>query len=182
MTDHDKAGQARESLVDSVKGKAKELFGAVTGNDSLTAEGQLQQAEAKQRKEAATIQSVADAEARDARADVAEARREGAQERAAVNAEAAAEKSAVESQQAAEKRAVEQAAQRELDEQRTQADLDAERREREAEAEQRAGIRDADSQLAGALEEHREAVQESASAHAEADRIRRQADNLDNDA
>ena len=39
MTKHDKADQARKGLIDSVKGKAKELVGAVTGNDSLTAEG-----------------------------------------------------------------------------------------------------------------------------------------------
>ncbi len=26
MTDHDKAGQAREGLMDTVKGKAKEVF------------------------------------------------------------------------------------------------------------------------------------------------------------
>ena len=38
MTDRDKSGQAREALIDSVKGKAKEIAGAVTGNDSLTAE------------------------------------------------------------------------------------------------------------------------------------------------
>ncbi|KWX67724.1 iron-containing alcohol dehydrogenase [Mycobacterium sp. NAZ190054] len=42
----DKAAQTRKSFVDSVKGKAKEVAGAVTGNDSLTAEGQLDQAQA----------------------------------------------------------------------------------------------------------------------------------------
>ena len=36
-------------MVDSVKGKAKEVVGAVTGNDSLTAEGQLDQVNAKER-------------------------------------------------------------------------------------------------------------------------------------
>jgi uncharacterized protein YjbJ (UPF0337 family) len=42
--------EARKGLIDSVKGKAKEIAGAVTGNDSLTAEGQLEQTQAKERK------------------------------------------------------------------------------------------------------------------------------------
>ena len=33
MGEHDKADEARKGLVDSVKGKAKEIVGAVTGND-----------------------------------------------------------------------------------------------------------------------------------------------------
>ena len=55
MTKHDKADQARKGLIDSVKGKAKEIAGAVTGNDSLTAEGQLEQTQAQQRKEATAL-------------------------------------------------------------------------------------------------------------------------------
>jgi uncharacterized protein YjbJ (UPF0337 family) len=39
MTEHSKADEARKGLIDSVKGRAKEIAGAVTGNDSLTAEG-----------------------------------------------------------------------------------------------------------------------------------------------
>ena len=52
MSEHDKAGQARKGLIDTIKGRAKEIVGAVTGNDSLTAEGQLDQVQAQQRKEA----------------------------------------------------------------------------------------------------------------------------------
>ena len=63
MTEHSKAGEARKGLIDSIKGKAKEIAGAVTGNDSLTTEGQLQQAQAQERKEANSVESVADAEA-----------------------------------------------------------------------------------------------------------------------
>src|SRR5690242_1430460 len=88
MTDSGKADQARKGLIDSVKGKAKEVVGAVTGNDSLTAEGQLEQTEAQQRKQASKAEAIADAEAREARAKAAEAKREGAAERSAVNAEA----------------------------------------------------------------------------------------------
>ena len=58
MTDNKKADQAREGLLDSVKGKAKEVIGAVTGNDSLTAEGQLQQVEAQTRKSWPTLEEI----------------------------------------------------------------------------------------------------------------------------
>ena len=47
MSEHKKADQARKGLVDSIMGKAKEFVGAVTGNDSLTAEGQLKQTQAQ---------------------------------------------------------------------------------------------------------------------------------------
>ena len=47
-------------------GKAKEVAGAVLGNDSLAAEGQLQQAEAAARKDASALDAVAGAEAREA--------------------------------------------------------------------------------------------------------------------
>ena len=73
MTEHDKADQARKGLLDSIKGKAKEVAGAVLGNDSLTAEGQLDQAQAQERKEANSVEAVADAEAAQARAEAAEA-------------------------------------------------------------------------------------------------------------
>ena len=86
MTEHNKAAQARKGLIDSVKGKAKEIAGAVTGNDSLTAEGQLEQTQAQQRKEANSVEAVADAEAAQARADATRAKLEGADERLAVSA------------------------------------------------------------------------------------------------
>ena len=85
MTKHDKADEARKGLIDSVKGKAKELVGAVTRNDSLTAEGQLEQTQAQQRKEANALEAVADAEAAQARAEATEAKVEGAEERLAVD-------------------------------------------------------------------------------------------------
>ena len=40
---NEKAAQAREGLVDSLAGKAKEVAGAVSGKDHLVEEGQLQQ-------------------------------------------------------------------------------------------------------------------------------------------
>src|SRR5436305_8419998 len=107
----DKAGQARKGLIDSVKGKVKEVVGAVIGNDSLTAEGQLEQTQAQERKEANTIEAVADAEAQQARAEQTEAKVEGAQHRVAVNARAEAAEGSVEAQAAAQKRGAAQAAQ-----------------------------------------------------------------------
>jgi len=55
-----------DELLSSVKGKAKEVAAAVTGNDSLAAEGQLQQAEARARKQASAQDAVAHADAADA--------------------------------------------------------------------------------------------------------------------
>ena len=74
MTEGQQADQARKGLIDSVKGKAKEIVGAVTGNDSLTAEGQLDQSQAQARKEANTVEAIADAEAAEARREATEAR------------------------------------------------------------------------------------------------------------
>ena len=111
MTKHKKADEARKGLIDSVKGKVKEVAGAITGNDSLTAEGQLEQTQAKERKEANSVEAVADAEAEQARAQVAEARSEGAQDRVAVNAQTAAVERSVREQQADQKRRAEQAGQ-----------------------------------------------------------------------
>src|SRR5918998_702680 len=104
MTERSKADEAREGLMDSVKGKAKEVVGAITGNDSLTAEGQLEQTEAQERKEANAVEAVAHAEAGQAQADATQAKLAGAEERVAVEAETAAHKDSIQAQQAAQKR------------------------------------------------------------------------------
>src|SRR5699024_10898561 len=95
MSEQDKAGQARKGLIDTVKGKAKEIAGAVTGRDSLTAEGQLEQVQAKERKEANAVEGVADAEAQAARSQEAQAHQQGAAARSTVNSTAAAAEQAV---------------------------------------------------------------------------------------
>ena len=112
MPEHNKADQARKGLIDSVKGKAKEIAGAVTGNDSLTAEGQLEQTQAQQRKEANSVEAVADAEAAQAHAAATNAKLEGAEERIAVSAKTAAVENSVRTEQAAQHRAAEHAGQR----------------------------------------------------------------------
>src|SRR6476619_6106012 len=137
MTEHSKADEARKGLIDSVKGKAKEIAGAVTGNDSLTAEGQLQQTQAKERKEANSVEAVADAEAAQAHAEATDARVEGAQGRIAVNAETAAVERAVRNQQADQKRAAEQDGRRDAAQEKMRAELDAQARVQHAKAEER---------------------------------------------
>jgi uncharacterized protein YjbJ (UPF0337 family) len=62
MTDRSDAGEARHGLTDSIAGKAKEVAGAIFGNDSLAREGQLQQAEGSERRTANAEEAVADAE------------------------------------------------------------------------------------------------------------------------
>jgi uncharacterized protein YjbJ (UPF0337 family) len=60
------ADQARQGMAATLAGKAKEVVGALLHNDSLAAEGQLQQAEARARRDAATKDAVAEAEAKEA--------------------------------------------------------------------------------------------------------------------
>jgi uncharacterized protein YjbJ (UPF0337 family) len=182
MTAHDKADQARKGLIDSVKGKAKEVAGAVTGNDSLTAEGQLEQTQAQQRKEANSVEAVADAEAALARAEETEAKLEGAEERIAVGARTAAVKNAVRSQQAAENRAAEQAAQRDVVRAKTQAEFDAQREVEGAKAEERGEVDAVAEEFVDAVDQHQTLAQEAANSRAEADHIRRQADSLTTEA
>src|SRR4051794_17145996 len=121
-TSHDTAGEARHGLAASIAGKAKEVAGAVLNNDSLTREGQLQQSEAQDRREANAEEAVADASAQRAaeklraeneqareekqRAAAEEAQRVEAAQRAETQEEARAEREAA-SRAAAEQAAAE---------------------------------------------------------------------------
>ena len=182
MTEHDKADQARKGLIDSVKGKAKEFAGAVTGNDSLTAEGQLEQKQAQDRKDANSIEAVADAEAEQARTEAADAKLEGARERVAVSAEAADVKNAVGAQQDAQKRAAEHAAEQDANEQKAQAELDAQREVERAKSQERVDIKAATSEVDDALDKNETTENIATNAHEEADRIRARAARLTNEA
>jgi uncharacterized protein YjbJ (UPF0337 family) len=182
MSEDDKAGQARKGLIDSVKGKAKEVVGAVTGNDSLTAEGQLEQTQAHERKEANAVEAVADAEAEKARADETEAKTESAQHRIAVNAQAATVESSVEAQKAAQARAAEQAAQQDVAREATDAEIDRQREEQRAKAEEREEIREATRDVVDSAAAHQSSVQVASNEKLEADRLRRKADDLTNEA
>jgi len=182
MSEHKKADQARKGLVDSIMGKAKEFVGAVTRNDSLTAEGQLEQTQARERKEANAVEAVADAEAAQAHAEATDAKVQGAQARIAVNADTAAAENAVQARQDAQKHAAELAGQRDAARAKVQADLDARREMQKAKANEREELGAAAEEAADAVADHQASVRQAAAAKDEADRIRRQADSLTTDA
>lgn len=182
MSKHNKADEARRGLIDSVKGKAKEVVGAVTGNDSLTAEGQLDQTQAHERKEANAAEALAEAQAKQARDDAAEAKVEGAQQRLAANAHAVNAEDSIEARQAAQKRAAEQAAQRSAATEATRAEVDAQRQVQRAEADERAETRDAAEEVVDAVAQHQTSVQVAANEKSEADRLRHQARNVSDEA
>lgn len=69
--------EAIKGVVEGVKGKAKEVIGAVTGRDDLQREGQAQQDKADSQREAA--QKEAEAEAARAAAKASEAREKAEQ-------------------------------------------------------------------------------------------------------
>ena len=178
MSEQDKSGQARKGLIDSVKGKAKEVVGAITRNDSLTAEGQLEQTQARDRMDANSVQAVADAEAEQARTDAAEAHEEGAQERAAVNDKTRAAEYNVRNDQAAQKRSAELAAERDSEQAKMRAELDAQLKLQQARDAERQEIDAATEEAVDAAAEHQSSVRVAESAKEEADRIRRQADTM----
>jgi len=95
---NDKAAQAREGLMDSIKGKAKVVAGAVSGRDDLVEEGQLQQAAASGREAALADEAVADVKRQEATDELGEASRMAAEETGAARAEAEREKSRVQRQ------------------------------------------------------------------------------------
>ena len=161
MSANEKAGQASKGLLDSVKGKAKEVAGAVTGNDSLTTEGQLQQRHAEDRREANTTSAVADAQAEQAAVQLSEARRDGAQQRSAVSQETAAVKDVVGQQQQAQHHVAEQAKQREVVAEQTKAEAEADTEARRAASAGRAGVAAAAHEEAEATAAHARSVREA---------------------
>lgn len=88
MSDDNASEQARKGLLDAAKGKAKEVVGAVTGNDSLTSEGQLQSAQARERKEAKATEMAAESQAAEAGEDLAAVKNSADQQRDATEATA----------------------------------------------------------------------------------------------
>lgn len=180
--EHNKAGQARKGLIDSIKSKAKEVIGAVTGNDSLTAEGQLEQTEARQRKDANAAEAIADAESAEARTEAAHAKVEGAQARSEVNAQAAATEDAIRKDAVAQKHAAEQGARQQIAKESDRADFEAQREADQADVRARMQSQQAAHQVDEAAANHQVAVRDAASARAQADRFRAEADDLTDDA
>ena len=109
---NDKAAEAREGMMDNLAGKAKEVAGAVTGRDDLVEEGQLQQEEAKNRKQAVADEAIADAKREEATEELVDVNREANEQERAARAQADREKAAAEQEQAREQSAADRAAQR----------------------------------------------------------------------
>ena len=182
MNEQNTSGQARKRLLDSIKGKAKEVAGAVTGNDSLTTEGQLQQTQAQQRKEANSAEAVARAETSQAAEKLGQVHRRGAEERAAIGAETAASEDAARNRQLAEHEAAEQQQRRQVAEEHSRAASEARAEADAAETGERTRRAAAAEDAAEAADEHQRTVEEANAARDEAERVRRVADDLGNDA
>jgi uncharacterized protein YjbJ (UPF0337 family) len=178
MAEHEKADEARKGLVDSIKGKAKEVVGAVIKNDELTAQGQVEQAQARERREASRLESVADAEETQAKSEVAEAKWQGAEERVAANEQTRAQEDAIARDQAAQKKHAQEAGARDAAKGQMEAEEQARKRQQQANAEHDLELNAAEAEVADALDGRREAVHEAAAARAEAERIRQRADGL----
>lgn len=178
MTEHNKADQARKGLIDSVKGKVKEVIGAVTGNESLTAEGQLEQTQAAERKAANSVEAVADAEADQARREAASVQKAGADARAAVTGKAADAENAVRIRQEAEKHAAENAADQHMAAENRSASETALREVRQAKAEARVDIQDSADEIIDAIDGRRSEAEKAADTREAAERARHKADAL----
>ena len=178
MSEHDKADQAREGLLDSVKGKAKEIAGAVIGNDSLTAEGQLEQAQARERKEANIAEAVADAEVEETRAALSAAKADIDRARAEVDIDAADAKGAIQAQKQNEKRVAEQVGRNVVAGEAVAAEVDAQRQTQQAKANEADELHAAQQDLVEAAAEHQTAVKVTDNAKDEAQRLRSRADEL----
>ena len=171
----DQAGEARKVLIDSVKGKAKEVVGSLTGNDSLTAEGQLEQTQARDRKDANAAEAVADAEAAQARVRADDAAIQGEQQRIVVEADSASAQQTAARQQAAEKQAADQAANAEIARANEQAETLRKRDQLAADITAKAEVDAASDDYADAVAEHQESTADAAAKRDEADRLRARA-------
>ncbi len=182
MTDAQPAEQARTGLIAAVTGKAKEVVGAVLGNDSLAVEGQLQQAEAAARKEAGATRAVAEARAESAAETLSREHANADAQKQALNTAAESREDQVRREAAAQRSAT--STQVELDkaleastvEQRASADRAA------AAAQVQADRARADQDAERARQEHREKYESAEAAEQAAARARAEADRLGADA
>ena len=182
MSGDKKAQQMRKRVIDAVKGRTKEVVGAVIGDDSLVAEGQLDQTQAKKRREANAMEAAADSAAAQANVQAARARMSSLEQRTDLDAEATAMKGSVRKDQAAAKHTAERSARQDAARAETEAELRAQDKVRHAKAAEREEISDAQAELADSAAAHQTSMQAAANAHAEADRIRRKADDLADEA
>jgi uncharacterized protein YjbJ (UPF0337 family) len=177
MSDH-QADQARKSMIDSVKGRAKEIAGAVIGNDSLTAEGQLERAQAKERKEAGRAQAIAGAEASEAEAQATEAKLEAAQRRVEANDQAIVTENRIRAEQAAQKRSAEEAGNQAAARAQATAEIDTQRDIIEAKANEQHDIRSASRDFNEAALDAQTKLSDADRKQAQAEQMRAKADDL----
>jgi uncharacterized protein YjbJ (UPF0337 family) len=176
------AGAARAGLAKNIAGKAKEMVGAVIGNDSLVAEGRLNQAEAMRRKEAAADEALARAEREAAVEELGEIAEETDAQKAAVlqrTQEQDARRDADAARVIADVRAQAQT-DKEREQARADHDADADRRRVQVE-EMREEIVADNAQAAAEREYARRTVEADATAEA-AERARKAAERLDSQA
>ena len=173
---NDKASQAREGILDSVAGKAKEMAGAVSGKDDLVEEGQLQQAEARKRKAAVAEEAIANAKREEAVAEVSEKTREAAEQKNAARAQAQREEAVIERQRQTERAVAAQEGAREESIRKAAAEREA---DKVAETRQREAVElatDATSTEQQAAAEAIRLEREAAAAEQQAAALRAQAD------
>lgn len=176
MNTTDGSTEARKGIVDSIAGKAKEVAGAVVGNDSLAAEGQLQQREAHARREAVGEQAVADAEAKEAAHEWSKARQEAAAEDRDVQQRTAEQVRAIRDEQLREHESAETAARVEEQTGKDEAQRRAAEQLQDTVAETQARQADAARTEHAGRDQYREAAADAKSADDVADRLRAEAD------
>ncbi|MDT4983917.1 MAG: hypothetical protein QOF95_1407 [Pseudonocardiales bacterium] len=177
MTNDDTAHEARKGLLDSIAGKAKEVAGALAGNDTLAEEGQLQQADAAARREANSQDAIADAETTHATDELREQQQVAADERRDAYERAGEQQRAVQDGVAAERTQAEIAAQRQERAARAAADAAATREVHQHVAEAQSIRSDADAAERAAARDHDRLVSDAETEERRAAELRAQATN-----
>ncbi len=154
MTSDSTSDEARKGLVDSIAGKAKEFAGALAGKDELTEEGQLQQADARARREANSEQAIADAQSRQAAEHLAQEQEHAAAEQRTATAAATIAQQAIQHDTVAERSMAEAGARQQEQAARDQASVEAVHNVRETTAEAQATRSEAQATEAVAAQQH----------------------------
>jgi uncharacterized protein YjbJ (UPF0337 family) len=178
----DKATEARQSILTSLKGRAKEVAGAITRNDSLITEGQLEQTEAREQREANAAQALADAKRDAAQRTLTAQTQQAAAQKLDVQQQAAREKAAATAEEQARVRAVEDQAARQKLLDTARADAEAAREAREVTARAAGDKRAAASKEREAAAKHDREQASAQAAQKAADRARAEAEELNKDA
>ncbi len=174
MSDDSSSQQARKGLFDAAKGKAKEVVGALTSNDSLTTEGQLQTAQAHEHREAKATELAAEAQAEEAGENLAEVKNTADAQRAAAQQSARDSEDAIRQDQQAQRVAAEQKKDRTVAAEVAGAEVEARAGQIEAMADGQSDAADATADELNAMSEHRREVSDAEAARSQADQIRQE--------